>query len=159
MTTCEKGRPYPSGEKSDLFIETSAGERAYCEIRRCTRSFFRRERRPYPAYLWSPFQNPSKEHSAGFDLAKLATLPDPNTTHVALIVIGSSLPVDRMDLDFDKFAHMAKIDVAPWESYRDYWPNQWHSGYFYDLRVWGCEMENVPKWWASIADVFRPYGY
>jgi hypothetical protein len=156
---CEMGRPYLRGQYSDLFIKTKTGEQLYCEIKAMYKTWFRRNRRPYPAYLWSPFQDANKNHSAGFDLAKLATLPDANTTHIALIIIGSSLPEDRMNDDLDRFAKMAHIQTVPWESYQDYWPNQWHSSYAYDLRVWGCDTKNVPRWWQSIADIFCPYGY
>lgn len=160
VQTCEMGWPYPCGKKSDLFIQTNAGEQLYCEIKAMYKTWFKRHGRPYPAYLWSPFQDASrKKDSAGFDIAKLSTLPDSNTTHIALIIVGSSIPADHMDKDLDKFAQMAHIHSLPWESYRDYWPNQWYGGYYYDLRVWGCERKNVPGWWVSIAGTFHPYGY
>ncbi len=156
---CKMGQIYPPGKEADLFIETNADERLYCEIKAMHKTWCKEYERSYPAYLWSPFRNASKEHSAGFDLAKLATLPDANTTHVALIIIGSSLPQGRMDKDLDEFARIAHIDSEPWESHRDHWHNQWHCGSCYDLRVWGCEWKNVPEWWASVVEVFRPYGY
>jgi hypothetical protein len=156
VRNCEMGPPYPCGRESDLLVETNSGERLNCEIKGMYKTWFNKNRRPDPAYLWSPFQNPSKDDSAAFDLAKLATLSEPKITHIALIIIGSSLPPDHMDRDVDKFAEMAHIDLAPWESYRDYWPNQWFDGYYYDLRVWGCDLKSVPGWWATIADVFHP---
>jgi hypothetical protein len=159
VRTCRMGWPYPQGKESDVFIETLSEERLYCEMKGMWKTWFKQKGRPYPAFLWSPFRNASKDNSAGFDLAKLATLSGSDTTHIALIIMGSSLPADLMDEDLDTFAQMAHVHTAPWESYRDYWPNRWGNGYYYDLRVWGCEWKNVPEWWASIADVFRPYGY
>jgi hypothetical protein len=156
---CEMGSPYPQGRRSDLFIETIAGQRLFSEIKGMYKTWYIRNRRPYPAYLWAPFQNASRPDSAGFDLAKLATLSGSDTTHIALIVIGSSLPQDHMDEDLDKFAQMANVDSVPWESYRDYWANQWHGGYYYDLRVWACERKKIPEWWVSVADVYQPHGY
>ena len=159
VRVCKMGQIHPQGKEAGLFIETNAGERLYSEIKAMHKTWFKEHGCSYPTYLWSSFRNASKEHCAGCELAKLATLPDANTTHVALIILGSSLHRGRMDEDLDKFAQMTHIDSEPWESYRDGWPNQWHCGSCYHLRVWGCEWKNVPEWWESVVEVFRPYGY
>ena len=79
VQNCEDRKKYPQSEKKyDLFIKTKANERLYCEIKGMYKTWFLKQKpiRPYPAYLWSPFQDSSrKKDSAGFDLRKLATLP------------------------------------------------------------------------------------
>jgi hypothetical protein len=104
--------PFPAytrqpGSIADLIVETEDGDRIVCELKGMYKTFFKANKRPYPAYLWSPFKNPSKDDSAGHDLRKLADFTGPDTTHVAQILVGSAVSQDRLANDFTEYARLA----------------------------------------------------
>ncbi|MGE0610480.1 MAG: hypothetical protein AB7O62_25550, partial [Pirellulales bacterium] len=97
---------------------------------------------------------PSKEHSAANDLWKLSVLAPPDATHIAQIILGSSLPVDAMAKDLDKYAGLAHISSDPWQAARVAFDNCHHRGYEYDIRVWCCPREDVATWQPKVAKFF-----
>jgi hypothetical protein len=149
---------YPFGtrgrEAADLYIETG-DHRLICEYKAMYKTWFLQKGRPYPAYLWSPFDNPTKTHSAGHDLWKLATLPASDITHAVQILFSSSLKKDNMPGDFDRYARLACIDKEPWCQCSSRWEYPGYTHYEWEVRVWVCPLAEMSSWRHAIRSWFQ----
>ena len=159
-TICHAHQPYQlAGREHDLFVHAQNLKKLFSEVKAMYKTFFLEHGRPYWSYLYSPFKHPSKENSAGFDLAKLVTCPPSDTSFVAQVLLGSSHAKDDMASDLDEYARLAMIDCEPWLSFRSFWENPFFPEYYYDIRVWVCAWDDIDKWWPHVKDIFAPWGY
>ena len=151
-TSAAVERPYELKPSTcvDLFVQHDVF-RCNAEYKGICKSWFPRHRRSvYPGILLSPYDGYRKDNSVGLDLRRLALFTGSATTHVAQIVVGSSLSKDDLAGDLDHFAHVAELDKLPWQAFRETWSNQHHRGYVYDIRVWISRQNQVADWWQRV---------